>query len=224
MKKYAAALTFLTVLFQSTSAMAWIGGPYSNNTADGKSGGVFQGTITMKNGSGMFRFSTGQEPFNSPNAESVVFHEGLVFYGDCFGQVDFHAKRVSGITNGNTALGGGVTPIGAPVFPFSNGNDAFICNTQWAGKMRKVYPGLTFRAKGWAYIFDSNYQNNTSTTITTDFAPVDLPNDGGTVTTTVTQTISSNQGAPKTKVKIKVYGSRVSPVAYTAFGTATPTP
>ena len=54
MKKYAAALTFLSVLFQSTSAMAWIGGPYSNNTADGKSGGVFQGTITMKNGSVLF--------------------------------------------------------------------------------------------------------------------------------------------------------------------------
>ena len=224
MKKFAAALTFLSVLFQSTSAMAWVGGPYSNNTFDGKSGGVFQGTMTMKNGSGMFRFATGSEPFNSPNAESVVFHEGLVFYGDCFGQVDFHAKRVSGITNGNTTLGGNVTPIGAPVFPFGNGNDAFICNTQWAGKMKKTYPGMTFRAKGWAYIFDSNYQNNTTTVITTDFAPVDLPNDGGTVTTTVTQNISSNDGAPKTKVKIKVYGSRVSPVAYTGFGTATPTP
>ena len=200
MKKIAASLAFLSVLFQSTSAMAWVGGPYSNNTHDGKSGGVFQGTITMKNGSGMFRFATGSEPFISPNASSVVIHQGLVFYGDCFGMVDFTAKRVSGITNGSTTLGGSVTPVGVPSFPFSNGNDAFTCNTEWSGKISRTAPGVTFKAKGYAYVFDSNYQNNTSTTTTTEYAPVDLPNDTGTVTTTVTQTISSRD--PRTSRRL----------------------
>jgi hypothetical protein len=234
MKNFFASLTFVSILFQSTSAMAWVGGPYSNNTPDGKSGGVFQGTISMKNGSGMFRFATGSEPFISPNANSVIFHEGLVYYGDCFGMVDFQAKRISGITNGltdfdvNNGAGGSgnITPIGTPAFIFGNSATGFfVCNTEWAGKINKTAPGVTFKAKGYAYVFDGAGQNVTTTSITTESAAnVDLPNDTGTVTTTTVQTIVSNEPAEKTKLKIKVYGSRVSTIAYTSFGAATPTP
>jgi hypothetical protein len=229
MKKIVASVTALSFFLQAMPAMAWVGGPYSNNTHDGKTGGVFQGMVTMKNGSGMFRFSTGSEPFISPNANSVMFHQGLVFYGDCFGMVDFPSKRVSGVTNGNSNINfpanTPVTPIGTPSIQFGNGNDNYICNTQWSGRFNRTAPGVTFKAKGHAYIFQSDYSNQTTTDIITSGIIEELPGDPAPIReTTITQTISSSSPAPKKKVKIRVYGSRVSTIAYTAFGTATPTP
>ncbi len=230
MKKIVASLTLLSMLFQAAPAMAWVGGPYSNNAADGRFGGVFQGMITMKNGSGMFRFSSGSEPFISPNANSVVFHQGLVYYGDCFGMVDFPSKKISGITNGRTtitapAASAQLTPVGTPSIQFGNGADDFIANIEWSGKLTKTAPGVLFKAKGWAYFFEANYVNQISTDIITVGIQDEIPGEPtATVDTSITQTITENEPTPKQKVRVKVFGSRVSPIAYTTFTVAAPTP
>lgn len=229
MKKLIASITALSFFLQAVPAMAWVGGPYSNNTPDGKSGGVFQGMISMKNGSGMFRFASGAEPFISPNANSVVFHKGLVFYGDCFGMVDFPSKRVSGITNGLTTItydqNPGVTATGTPLLQFSNGSENYICNTQWNGKFTCTAPNPIFKAKGYAYIFERDYSNTITTDIITTGIIEELPGDPPPIReTTISQSITQSEPTPKQRVKIKVYGSRVSTIAYTAFGVATTTP
>lgn len=229
MKKFIASITALSFFLQAVPAMAWVGGPYSNNTTDGKSGGVFQGMITMKNGSGMFRFSSGAEPFVSPNANSVMFHKGLVFYGDCFGMADFNSKRIAGITNGLTTINlqgtAGTTPVGTPSIDFDNGSQNYICNTEWSGKFVCTAPNPIFKAKGFAYIFENNYSNTTTTDIITTGIIEELPGDPAPIReTTISQTITESSPVPKQKVKIRVFGSRVSPIAYTNFGIATPTP
>lgn len=229
MKKIVASLTFVSLLFQAAPAMAWVGGPYSNNAADGRSGGVFQGMITMSNGSGMFRFSTGSEPFISPNANSVVFHEGLVYYGDCFGMVDFPSKKISAITNGRTNItypaNTPVTPVGTPSMQFGNGADDFIANIEWNGKLTKTAPGVLFKGKGFAYFFEANYSNQIRTDISTLGLTEEIPGEPtATKDTTIIQAITENEPTPKQKVKIKVFGSRVSPIAYTTFTVAAPNP
>ena len=229
MKKFVATLTLIATLFQAVPAMAWVGGPYSNNAADGRSGGVFQGMITMSNGSGMFRFSTGSEPFISPNANSVIFHEGLVYYGDCFGMVDFPSKKISAVTNGRTNItypaNTPVTPVGTPSIQFGNGADDSIANVSWSGKLTKTAPGVLFKGKGFAYFFEANYSNQIQTTITTNGIIEELPGDPVPIReTTISQGITENEMTPKQKVKIKVFGSRVSPIAYTTFTVAAPNP
>lgn len=252
MKKFSASITLLALAFQSVPAMAWVGGPYSNNTTDGKSGGVFQGTMTFKNGSGSFKFATGAEPFISPQASSVVMHEGLVYYGDAFGTADFESKTITCITNGNTNIGvvtpvtslfnatvtitSSETPIGTPSFPFGNGSDNGVCNTQFAGKINKTAPGTTFKGKGWAYVFSADEfdvkDTSTSTGPASDYLPIFSavgiisgyfevkPNDS-----TQTQELSRDvKPAEKRKFRTRVFGSRVSTIAYTAFGQASTTP
>lgn len=233
MKKFIALVTVVSFFFQAVPAMAWVGGPYSNNTTDGFSGGIFQGMISMKNGSGLFKFSTGSESTVSPNASSVVFHQGLVFYGDCWGLVDFHSKKISGITNGQSSLGTGDagaaagTTDGLPSIPFGNGNDSFVCNTQWSGKITKSVPVPLFRAKGFAYIFDATYSNTITTDVVTDGIIEELPGDPAPIRqTTITQTITQSESAPKQKIRIRVRGSRVSfiPDTITLTPAVTPAP
>ncbi len=229
MKKIVALLTLVSFLFQAAPAMAWVGGPYSNNTHDGRSGGVFQGMITMKNGSGMFRFSSGSEPFISPNANSVIFHQGLTYFGDCFGMVDFPSKKISGIMNGRTTItfpaNTPATPTGSPSIQFGNGADDFIANVEWSGKLTRTAPGVLFKGKGYAYFFEANYSNQISTSIITVGIQDEIPGEpAATIDTSITQTITQNEPTPKQKVKIKVYGSRVSPIAFTTFTVAAPNP
>ncbi len=276
MKKFVATITTFATFFQAVPAMAWVGGPYSNNIADGRAGGVFQGTISMKNGSGMFRFATSSEPFLSPNANAVIIHKGITYFGDCFGMVDGPSKRISGITNGLSNistdtvvqptggsfinLGNAITinsntvPIGAPNIQFGNGLDNFVCNSEWSGRIQGPRPGMTFKAKGYAHFFSAADSHSTSTytlsgNYTTNAANISNPSTGGdlivvgpynivrtlattpvtTVTTNVTVPGSiradvTNEASSKEKVKIKVFGSRVSPIAYTQYTNAAPNP
>ncbi len=224
MKKLAVALTFISVFFQAVPAMAFVGGPYGNNTHDGFQGGVFQGMMSFKNGSGMFRFSTGLEPYVSPFAQSVVFHKGIGYFGECFGMVDFPSKKISGSTNGLSSPPGSTSGAGTPS-TFTNGNIQQVCNTVWNGKLTSTSPSVRFRAKGFAYVFDAAYSNTTDTTIITAGVHVDLPvPPGGAIDTTVTQVITEHDTPPMERVKIRVFGGRVSPVAYSVFGTAAATP
>lgn len=100
MKKFGAYLSILGLLFQ-TSAPAWVGGPYSGNTYDGFTGGTYGGTIRGPSTSGIFKFSQqGTDAYVSPFGDSIVYNKGMAYYGECYGQVDFDSKLVSGVTNG----------------------------------------------------------------------------------------------------------------------------
>jgi hypothetical protein len=171
MKKFGAFLSLLGLLFQS-SAQAWVGGPYGGNTYDNFTGGIFGGTIRGSGTSGIFKFSQGNEAYVSPFGDSIVYHGGLAYYGECYGFVDFDSKTVSGVTNGSNTGSNPNDPNASPFFRnvygqgfgVSNGGagigitagTAFAgssstqsnANSYWNGKITKSKQTTRFRAKG----------------------------------------------------------------------------
>ncbi len=99
MKKLIALIT-LTAM-QATPAMAWVGGPWSGNTPDSHTEGLFGGTITMRNGSGMFRFTSFDTAQLGIFSTSMIYYKGITFLGSCQANIDFDSKDVFGITNGS---------------------------------------------------------------------------------------------------------------------------
>lgn len=99
MKKLIAIATVMAL--QATPAMAWVGGPWSSNTYDGRVTGIFGGMITMRNGSGIFRFSATETAQLGAFNSSMIYYKGVTYLGSCQADLDFEAKRVSGITNGS---------------------------------------------------------------------------------------------------------------------------
>ncbi len=95
-------IAFVSVLaLQVTPAMAWVGGPWSAGTHDNHVTGIFGGIITMKNGSGIFRFSSDESAQLGAFNSSVVYYKGRTFLGSCLAHIDFQSKSISGITNGS---------------------------------------------------------------------------------------------------------------------------
>ncbi len=99
MKKLIALLTIVSM--QATPAMAWVGGPWSGNTYDGQTSGLFGGTITMKNGSGIFRFTSTETAQMGTYSSSMIYFKGITFFGSCQANIDFQSKTVDGMTNGS---------------------------------------------------------------------------------------------------------------------------
>ncbi len=170
MKKFGAYLSLLGILSQAT-ALAWVGGPYSNNTFDGFDGGMFGGTIRGTAISGIFKFSQGNDAYVSPFGDSIVYHKGMAYYGECYGYVDFDTKTVSGVTNGSNSGSNLNDPNASPQFRnlygsgfgVQNGtgagiaatnnfgglnSDTAVANSSWNGKVTKSKQTLRFRAKG----------------------------------------------------------------------------
>jgi hypothetical protein len=177
MKKILAALTLIS--FTTSQTFAWTGGPWSGNTYDGNTGGLFGGSITMRDGNGIFRF-TGTETaqlgaFNS----SMIYYKGITYLGSCQAQVDFEFRTVSGVTNGsaynrnNRPASGQSTPlnendagyspeVNPATFTFTSSiggssraggefdGPVGIANTSWQGKVTSTRPSLRFTAKGEA--------------------------------------------------------------------------
>ena len=185
MKKFGAYLSLIGLFSQST-LLAWVGGPYGNNTFDGFDGGVFGGTIRGPSTTGIFKFSQGAETYVSPFGDSIVYNKGLAYYGECYGMVDFDSKTVSGVTNGSANgtnlndpnsspqyrnLGGfgfGVdnglagTVIGNNFVTGPNGSagaagtEAGIANSAWNGKITKSKQTMRFKAKGEMSFFGTS--------------------------------------------------------------------
>jgi len=170
MKKIGAILSLVGLLSQN-SALAWVGGPYSNNTYDGQTDGTFGGTIRGTKTSGIFKFSQNSfAPYVSPFGDSIVYHGGLAYYGECYGQVDFDSSSVSGITNGaNNGLNGadpnqsgfyrsifgtgfgvqnGTDAGNATTNAFGNTNGPSSANSYWNGKITNKKLAVRFVAKG----------------------------------------------------------------------------
>jgi hypothetical protein len=170
MKKFGAYLSLIG-LFSQATALAWVGGPYSNNTYDGFDGGIFGGTIRGSACSGIFKFSQGNEAYVSPFGDSIVYHKGMAYYGECYGFVDFDSKTVSGVTNGSNNGSNLNDPNASPQFRNLYGNgfgvqngtgagiagtnnfggagsDTAVANSYWNGKITKSKQTMRFRAKG----------------------------------------------------------------------------
>lgn len=180
MKKFGAYLSLLG-LFSQATALAWVGGPYGNNTFDGFNGGVFGGTIRGPATSGMFKFSQGNEGLVSPFGDSLVYNKGMTYYGECYGFVDFDSKTVSGVTNGSNSganlndpnsspqfrniygtgfgvsngvtVGGYATGAGGSIG--TAGSDVGVANSYWNGRITKSKQTMRFRAKGEMTLFGS---------------------------------------------------------------------
>jgi hypothetical protein len=180
MKKFGAYLSLLGLLSQA-SALAWVGGPYSNNTYDGFDGGIFGGTIRGSACSGIFKFSQGNEAYVSPFGDSIVYHKGMAYYGECYGFVDFDSKTVSGVTNGSNSGANQNDPNSSPQFRnlygsgfgVQNGTgagigstnnfggaqtDTAVANSYWNGKITKSKQTMRFRAKGEMTFFGNATQ------------------------------------------------------------------
>lgn len=189
MKKIGAILSLVGLLSQS-SAFAWIGGPYSENTYDGNAGGIFSGTIRGRNLTGLFKFAQDDQPYVSTFGDSVVYHKGMTYYGECYGQIDFNSSLVSGITNGSnngtnandpnqssyyrnvsgqgygvqngTGTGNVTTNGTAPAF----GSDSVAnANSHWSGRVENKKFAMRFTAKGEMAFF--GYASEMTITIDT---------------------------------------------------------
>ena len=196
MKKFSACFALAAMLSQST-AFAWVGGPYSDNTTDGITGGIFQYTIRGKRTSGMSRFSQNTaSAFNSEFGDSVVYFRGTTYYGESYGFVDFASQKCDGMINAATAgadnnpqslwrsatgttwgVNNGVRyGIGNPLFGgvFDGSNNAAkraVVNATWSGKLTKTKPVPRFSGKGEASFLG---EGNSSTTITVSSATGDF--------------------------------------------------
>lgn len=181
MKKIGAILSLVGLLSQS-SALAWVGGPYSNNTYDGQTSGTFGGTIRGTKTSGIFKFSQDIQPYVSPFGDSIVYHKGLAYYGECYGQVDFDSSSVSGITNGaNNGINGsdpnqsgfyrsvfgtgfgvqnGSDAGNATTNQFGNVNGPSTANSYWNGKVTNKKFAVRFQAKGEISFFGNATEVN----------------------------------------------------------------
>ena len=112
MKKILTLITSALVI-SGSSAFAWVGGPWSNNSYSQTTTGTYQAVMYMVNGVGLARFSDDTtSAFSQVNA-SVIFHEGTVYTGQCFGTADRTSGEgsgsVIGIINGASAAGATVT-------------------------------------------------------------------------------------------------------------------
>ena len=98
MKQITALLTIFAMF--TSHASAWVGGPYSNNTFDGFDGGIFQYTFRGNNVTGLARFTQNtSSSYNSEFGDSVTYYNGVAYYGESYGFVDFSSGVVDGITN-----------------------------------------------------------------------------------------------------------------------------
>lgn len=200
MKQLTAFITILSILI--SPALAWKGGPYSNNTLDGFDGGIFQYSYRGTKVSGMARFTQNtSSSYNSEFGDSVTYYNGITYYGESYGFVDFISGVVDGVVNGTAAgtdlnnpaavlrstngtswgvFNGVRYGTGNPLFGgFTPGGPAgtyMVANATWSGRLTTDHPVPRFSGTGEITFFgegDSNSGVSFDTTLvsTGDFAP-----------------------------------------------------
>ena len=163
---------FLIALVAVPQAQAWVGGPFDGGDFNilHEREGVYQATMTYKNGSGFCQFAqdnslvntsaTGSLTVFSLENRSLLYYKGLTFAGTCTGVVDIDARRVFATTNGTTNL---ATTTGStsndPIV--INGSSAYpgfgYANTTFTAKITKTAPLLRFSGKGEAaFVMDQD--------------------------------------------------------------------
>ena len=200
MKQLTALFTIASMF--ATPAFGWVGGPYSNNTLDGFDGGIFQYTFRGNKVSGLARFTQNtSSSYNSEFGDSVVYYNGITYYGESYGFVDFTTGVADGIVNATAAgtdlnnpaavlrstngtswgvFNGVRYGTGNPLFgPFTPGGPSgtyMVANAQWSGGITKKYPSTRFSGDGEITFFgegesDSTQSIDTTLVSTGDFAP-----------------------------------------------------
>jgi len=255
MKKLIAILTLVSM--QTTPALAWVGGPWSGNTYDNKVTGLFGGSITMKNGSGIFRFSATETAQMGAFNSSMIYYKGVTFFGSCQANIDFEAKTVDGMTNGS-AFNRNPGPAQNRTSPIADNNPNFqpgttgantsytiplvpnivdgeptpstftltnvgssgpvgIANTSWSGRLTRTAPNVRFKAKGEANFLGP--QPIVQRIIVKYGDPVIPPDPEDPTAPFVPgppEEVSIDRGGndpfpePANRVKIRVFGSRIS--------------
>ncbi len=265
MKKLIALITLVSM--QATPALAWVGGPWSGNTWDGKPTGLFGGSITMKNGSGIFRFTSSESAQMGTFNSSMIYYKGVTFFGSCQANIDFDAKRVDGMTNGsafnrnpgpaqnrtspvvdnnpNFTPGGGAinqaftvpltptivddeaTPNTYQLTNAGSSGPVGIANTTWSGRLTSTKPNIRFKAKGEANFLGPQPVIQRITVKYNDPNPlIESGGDGQPLTRipNVLREVSVDRGGndpfpePANRVKIRVFGSRLSYNLFTPVG------
>ena len=101
------ALSFLTSSILASSAFAWVGGPFDNNSFYGRDiNGTFQGVMTGKNISGLMVFGTTSASQSGQGSESeagvygnggraLIFAEGSLLIGDVSAVADMAGRKLS---------------------------------------------------------------------------------------------------------------------------------
>ena len=254
MKKLIAIFTM--VAMQSTPALAWTGGPWSGNTYNNSVTGIFGGSMTMKNGAGIFRFSSTESAQLGAFNSSMIYYKGITFFGSCQATIDFEGKTVDGMTNGSafnrnpgpsqnrttpivdnnpnfspgttganaaytvplrpSIVAGEATPANFSLTSVGGSGPVGIANTSWSGKLTSTSPNVRFKAKGEANFLGP--QPITQRMYAT-YGPDTIPPTGDPVTTFVpgpVQSVTVDRGGndpftePQNRVKIRVFGARIS--------------
>lgn len=167
-------LFFAALFALPLSGYALTGGPFDNNdySAGLDNAGIYQTAIRFKNGSGFSQWGNNvslTQPAVSaatPAAKgsylnrSVIYCNGLTYFGMATGMVDHTANTVMGYTNG-TRDGTATSGTGNPVVTNANASTA---NTQWKAKITTTAPQLRYSGKGEITILEAKPANATTVT------------------------------------------------------------
>ncbi len=97
-------LILLASFWATSSSMAWVGGPFSNNSPlRTGTDGTYKLSVTGKNLSGVARFTSSS--VGDGASSFTIFHEGLVATGRTNAFIDHERKKVFGVFDGSALTG-----------------------------------------------------------------------------------------------------------------------
>ncbi|RBP43760.1 hypothetical protein DES53_105159 [Roseimicrobium gellanilyticum] len=188
---------FLFALVAVPQAQAWVGGPFDSGDYNilHEREGVYQATMTYKNGSGFCQFSQdnalgaqstaagspGLSVFSLEN-RSLLYYKGITYAGVATGVVDFESRKVHGFTNGSTTvqttITGGTGGGSASDYVVVNGNEPDpgfgFSNSQFTAKITRMAPLLRFQGKGEASFFIDPQVEDLRDVVTTAIGTIDF--------------------------------------------------
>ena len=165
-------LLFALALALPVTSQARVGGPFdgADYTLLFDDTGVYQAILRMKNGSGMMQFgvNVNLEFTATPTGvggaaqattatskggvlnRSLIYLEGVTYFGIASGAIDHERGIVEGITNGTSDIAATVTGGGggAQISVVSNNNRAFSANSEFTAKITDRGPDFKFCGKG----------------------------------------------------------------------------
>jgi hypothetical protein len=178
MKRISLILASLVLVFGSTKASAFVGGPFDNGDFSSllDDSGVYQVAFRFSNGSGFAQFGNNVTPalFQTATAatagvpntmfsylnRSIFYYKGVSYLGTCIGMVDHERKFVHGVCNANSDVGTtSVTNTGttgtssslataASSTLLNNGGNALTANADFQCKITNSHPVLRFVGTG----------------------------------------------------------------------------
>ncbi|MEM8954783.1 MAG: hypothetical protein AAGD22_11580 [Verrucomicrobiota bacterium] len=222
MKKIA-LFALLVFGFSLPSAMAWVGGPWSNNGfSPGAETGTYQAVATMSNGSGIMRFEVTNQPSLSINENtSLWWYRGATYVGNTSAVVDLTSRIVTGINTAST-LDQGVIEDQAAVIDTAGKNVEHL-TANWHAKIRTVAPQIRFDGQGTVQLFGDVDTGTRTRIFNVQYFQGEVLDNGNflydiiinTDNSTMVSSFGQDPDFPQlgSSVKMKVWGSRTSWVA-----------